>query len=82
MILMEVVETYKHTIGYKGESYDIFLIVQHDTYELYIAPSSGDYPMEYMFGLPAGENTKEEAMGSAIANVQDYLPTFILERWI
>lgn len=63
-----------------GIDYEIICIPEDSNenpcYNFYIQPAAHDYTLREMFGLPADQQTIEEAFAIAIANAPEYAKEF------
>ena len=78
---MEKVNAWRSTIVYERRSYDVVMLENRGVYELYVAPLDDTRPMSFMFGLPMGQNTAEEAIRLGCADAPEYIEDFLSNEW-
>ena len=68
---MKKISAWSETITISEADYTIVVIETEKDYDCYIQDEN--HPLLYMFGLPKGQQSAQEAMDIAIANAPDFL---------
>lgn len=71
---MKKINAWEEVIHMANEDYTVIMTERNETYELFI--EKPHYAMQFMFGLPAEQQSKEEAFDLGIANAPDYVDMF------
>lgn len=71
---MKQINAWEEVIHMANEDYTVIMTERNGTYELFL--EKPHYAMQFMFGLPTEQQSKEEAFDLGIANAPDYVDMF------